>query len=50
MSGKGGEFEGYLVQMPNGSWMWPNMRLWMTFSFDPADRDRLSGIRAGQRD
>jgi hypothetical protein len=32
--------------MPNGSWMWPNAGLWMTFTFD--DAERLSEISAGQ--
>jgi hypothetical protein len=44
--GKGGEFLWYLVRMPNGSRMQPNASLWMTFSFDGAER--LSEIRAGQ--
>jgi hypothetical protein len=44
---KGGErFLWYLVRMPNGSWMWPNAGLWMTFNFDAAER--LSEISAGQ--
>lgn len=44
--GKDQEFHWYLVRMPNGSWMWPNARLWMTFNFDASER--LSGIRAGR--
>jgi hypothetical protein len=43
---KGGEFLWYLVRMSNGSWMWPNAGLWMTFEFD--DAGRLSKISAGQ--
>jgi hypothetical protein len=42
----GREFLWYLVRMPNGSWMRPNAGLWMTFSFDAAER--LSEISAGQ--